>query len=256
VRWEGPWVFGEWKSEWRLRWIGGRGGENVIPIENAQWVAGPFPLHLLEAGRAGRFEIRFLGDDQVVFEEHMSGLEVLGPWEVRIQSFETGSERRQLATWRVQWARVEPAKIERWWTAFERVRLSAWQKTRVVAGGASESLAVLESGASEMWRMGASERWAIGSSEWLAMGGSEVARAGASEWLYGGASAILYGGASGMGWGGASERAWGGASEWLFGGSSGWSPGGSSGWSPGGSSEHFAGSLMPGASDANEKGVR
>jgi hypothetical protein len=249
VRWEGPWVFGEWKTEWRLRWIGERTGTSVLPIEKAQWVAGPFPIELLDPYRAGRLEIRLLGDDQVIFEEHMSGLEVFGPWEVRIQSFETGSERRQLGAWRVHWARVEPAKVERWWAAFERVRVNAWQRMRVVAGGASESLAVVEAGASERWRMGASERWSIGASEGFAMGASEVARASASEWLYGGASALLYGGASGMGWGGASERVWGGASEWLYGGESGGSPG-ASGWSPGGASEHVVGSLALGASEA------
>ncbi len=241
VRWDGPWLHEGWRSEWRLRWVGGRGGQNVLPIENAQWVVGPFPIHLLDPGR---LEIRFLGDDQVLLEEHMSGLEVFGPWEVRIQSFGTGEERRQLGSWRVHWARVEPAKVERWWSAFERVRMNAWQRARA-AFGASESHAVVEAGASEMWRLGASERWSLGGSEWLALGGSEIARMGASELLYGGASALLYGGASGMAWGGASERAWGGASEYLYGGAL-------AGWSPGGASEHVAGSVAIGAGGYDE----
>ena len=173
----------------------------------------------------------------------MSGLEVLRAVGGPHPELRDGGRAPPLGAWRVHWARVEPAKVERWWAAFERVRVSAWQRARVVAGGASESLAVVEAGASEMWRMGASERWSIGASEWLAMGGSEVARLGASEWLYGGASALLYGGASGMGWGGASERVWGGASEWLY--------GGGSGWSPGGASEHVPGEH----GDRRERGV-
>jgi hypothetical protein len=206
VRWEGPW-FHEWRSEWKLRWIGTREGVTALPIENAQWVTGPFPMHLLDPGR---LEIRFLGDEQVILEEEATGLQVFGPWEVRIQSF--GTERRELGAWRVHFARVAPAKVEAWWGALDRARTSAWQRTRVVPGGASESIGVVEAGASEMWRMGASERWTAGGSEWLAQGASEIAWGGASELLYGGASALLYGGASGVVWGGASELVVGGMS--------------------------------------------
>jgi hypothetical protein len=249
VRWEGPWISDGWRTEWRLRWIGGRdarGGESVLPLENAQWVVGPFPLDVLDAHHAGRFEIRYLGDSSVL-EEHASGIEVFGPWEVRIQSFQTGSERRTLGSWRVHWARVEPAKVERWWTTFERARMNAWVAGRVI-GGASESHAIAWGGASEMWRMGASERWFAGASEWLAMGGSEVARVGASELLYGGASALLYGGASGILWGGASGLAWGGASELLYGGASERTWGGASEAGHGGSSAAAAFGI--GASEA------
>ena len=235
VRWEGPWIEGGWRTEWRLRWVGGRAGESTLPIENAQWVVGPFPLAMLDAGR---LEVRFVGDNRVVLENHASGLEVFGPWEVRIQSFPTGGERRTLGSWRVHWVRVEPAKVERWWAAFERARLNAWTAARTI-GGASESRALAWGGASEMWRMGASERWSLGASEWLAMGGSEVARVGASELLYGGASALLYGGASGMAWGGGSELAWGGASEMLYAGASERTWGGAS-EALGGASEAYA----------------
>ncbi len=256
VRWEGPWISGGWRTEWRLRWVGGRethelrDGHAAFPIENAQWVAGPFPIAMLDAHHAGRFDVRFLGDGQVVLENYASGLEVFGPWEVRIQSFETGSERRTLGSWRVHWVRVEPAKVERWWAAFERARLSAWAGARTT-GGASESRAIAWGGASELWRIGASEQWSAGASEWLAMGASEVARAGASELLYGGASALLYGGASGVVWGGASERAWAGASEWMHGGASEWLFRGASERIHGGASE----SLYPGASELHYPGA-
>jgi hypothetical protein len=219
VRWEGPWISQAWRTEWRLRWIGARDAQSASPIETAQWVVGPFPLELLAGQQAGRLDVRFLGDGQVVLENYASGIEVFGPWEVRIQSFETGSERRTLGSWRVHWVRVEPAKVERWWAVFERARLSAWAGMRST-GGASESRAIAWAGASEVWRMGASERWSAGASEWMAMGGSEVARAGASELLFGGASALLFAGASAMAWGGASELAWGGASEARYGGAS------------------------------------
>ena len=255
VRWEGPWISGGWRTEWRLRWVGGRevkdltGGHATFPIENAQWVAGPFAINGLDAHHAGRFEVRFLGDGQVVLE-HASGLEVFGPWEVRIQSFETGAERRTLGAWKVHWIRVEPTRVERWWSAFERARVSAWAEARAMVG-ASDARAVAWGGASEMWRMGASELWAGGASEWMAMGASEVARVGASELLYGGASALLYGGASAMVWGGASEYAWGGASEWMHLGAS--ERGGASEWIHGGASEHAhlgaSESLYPAASE-------
>ncbi|HEY2517832.1 MAG TPA: DUF4912 domain-containing protein [Polyangiaceae bacterium] len=239
VRWEGPWIFGEWRAEWRLRWTGQvdtTGAHAVLPIEHAQWVVGPFPLDVLQSGR---IDIRLLGEAGMVLQEHQSGLEVFGPWQVTIHNAPTEPERRVLATWRVHWVRVEPAKVERWWTAFEHRRTDAWQRTEV-ALGASESHALAEGGASEAWRMGASERWSIGASEWMALGGSEVGWLGASQLLLGGASALLYGGASGVSWGGASERQWGGASERPWGGASESLFAGSSGWLQGGASEHAA----------------
>jgi hypothetical protein len=256
VRWEGPWSY-EWRTEWKLRWIGQRGGETIVPIETARWTAGPFPVNVLDADPLGRIELGFLGDGEVVLEEHQSGLEVVGPWEVKIQSFGTSAERRQLASWRVHVSRVEPAKVERWWAAIERARVNPWQRASVLATGASESRVMVEAGASEMWRIGASGQWSIGASEWLAQGASETGWAGASEVAYGGASAWLYGGASGVAWGGESGRAWGGASEALYGESSGWlggsemmgELGGSSAGALGGASPHVAGSMMLGASE-------
>ncbi len=244
VRWEGPWLFDSWRTEWRLHWVGGdlgrvgAEGRAILPIEKAQWRVGPFPIHVLDSGR---IEIRLLGDGPVALEEHVSGLEVFGPWEVTIRSFPTEPERRVLGSWRVHWARVEPAKLEQWLTAFERRRVNVWERAQTV-GGASESRALVEGGASEMWRLGASERLALGGSEWLALGGSEIAWLGASQLLLGGASALLYGGASGVVWGGASERAWGGASEWAYGGAS-----EAHGF---GASEHFAGSAPLRGSEA------
>jgi hypothetical protein len=242
VRWEGPWISGGWRTEWRMRWVGGREGrgESSLPIESAQWSVGPFPITLLDPGNTGRVEVRFVGEGGVILE-HASGLEVFGPWEVRIHSFQTESERRVLGAWRIHWIRVEPVKVERWWSAFERSRVNAWAAGRVVAG-ASELHALAWGGASEAWRMGASERRSVGGSEWLAMGASEIARGGASELLYGGASALLYGGASGVVWGGASGREWGGASEWLYGGASEWVAGGASEQLHGGASESIYGS--------------
>jgi hypothetical protein len=248
VRWEGPWISGGWRTEWRLRWVGGQaGGESVLPIQNAQWSVGPFPISLVDP-HTGRIEVRFVGEGGVILE-HASGLEVFGPWEVRIHSFATESERRTVGAWRIHWIRVEPTKVERWWSAFERARVSAWAGGRVVAG-ASELHAAAWGGASEAWRLGASERRSVAGSEWLAMGASEVARIGASELLYGGASALLYGGASGVAWGGGSERAWGGASEWLYGGASEWMAGGASERLHTGASEWIYGSANESGSEA------
>ena len=241
VRWEGPWIFGEWRAEWKLRWTGQvdtTGAHTVLPIEHAQWVVGPFPMHVFESGR---IDVRLLAEAGMVLEEHRSGLEVFGPWQITIHSAPTEPERRVLGTWKVHWVRVEPAKVERWWTAFEHRRTDAWERVDVVAG-ASESHALGQGGASEAWRMGASERWSIGASEWMALGGSEVGWLGASQLLLGGASALLFGGASERQWGGASERQWGGASEWHFAGSSGWLHGGGSEQVALGASERFGAS--------------
>jgi hypothetical protein len=203
VRWEGPWIFDEWRSEWRLRWLDARGGKSVIPLDQAHWRVGPFPVHILDPER---LEIRLIGDGPVLLEEAMSGLEVFGPWQVVIRSVPTDPARRVLSTWKVHWVRVEPGHVERWWTSLERRRVGAWTRT-TITGGASEARALVEGGASELWRIGASERSAIGASEWLAFGASETLATGASEWVFGGASALLYGMSS--------ARL--GASEWISG---------------------------------------
>jgi hypothetical protein len=109
-----------------------------------------------------------------------------------------------VTTWRVHWARVEPTRVERWWSAIERVRVGTWERVRIT-GGASETHGVLEGGASEAWRLAGSERWSRGGSEWLALGGSERALAGASLFAYGsaawsGASSHLFSKALAEGW--------------------------------------------------------
>jgi hypothetical protein len=191
VRWEGPSLSESWRAEWRIRLLGRPDGRAAVTLESAPWISGPFTEHMLDASR---FEIRLLGDGSTVLEEHSSGLEVFGPWQIAIKGF-AREERRTLSAWRVHWVRVERASVEAWWSAFERVRVSAWERTKIV-GGASESHVVTEGGASEMWRLGGSERWALGGSEWLAMGASELVWLGASERAWGGASGFLFGGAS------------------------------------------------------------
>src|SRR5207237_1088642 len=92
VRWEGPWLEGEWRTEWHSRWI-----------ESRTWRVGPFPVRLLDPSR---IDIRFEGDQPIFLEEALSGLEIVGPWKVVIKSFESAPERRVLGTWQVHWARV------------------------------------------------------------------------------------------------------------------------------------------------------
>jgi hypothetical protein len=222
VRWEGPWVWDEWRTEWRTRWL-----------ESLAFRAGPFPLEHLDPSRV---EIRWVGGAPSVTWEEASGLEVVGPWQVTIRSFDQEPQRRVLGTWRVHWATVSPRKVERWWSAFERRQVGTYYREHV-RQGASEAHLTIEAGASEIWRLGASERMWLGGSEWLAQGGSEVLWLGGSEMLFGGASAFLFGGASGIVWGGGSEQRLGGASETLFMGSSALS------W------EGASGSGFPGASE-------
>ena len=225
LRWEGPWLSEPWHAEWKIRWRGRPEGGVSVSLYGAPWIDGPFTEHMLDASR---FEIRLLGDGATVIEEHSSGLEVFGPWQIAIKGFGP-EERRTIGSWRVHWVRVEPASVETWWTAFERVRVSAWERTRV-AGGASESSVHTEGGASEMWRLGASERWTLGGSEWMALGASELMWLGGSERILGGASALLFGGASNLG----------GASGFMLGGAS--NLGGSSGFTLGGASSAYMGS--------------
>jgi hypothetical protein len=213
VRWEGPWLFDAWRTEWRVHRLTGITGELLHPGDLA-WLTGPFMEHALDTSR---FEVRWLGEGPTLIEEHASGLQVFGPWAVAIKS-QGSEERRTIATWRIHWTRVEPAKVERWWSEIQRVRVHAWERTKVVAG-ASEAHLVVEGGASEAWRIGASERRAGGASEWLALGASEVAWLGASERAFGGASALLFGGASGSLFGGASGFMFTGASESFLGSS-------------------------------------
>ncbi len=195
VRWEGPWLSESWRTEWRLAWLGarfgGQEGRASMALENAAWIRGPFAEHMLDPSR---FEVRLLGDGPIVLEERVSGLQVMGPWEIAIKGFDR-EQRRTIGAWRVHWVRVEKASVETWWSAFERVRVSAWERTRTIGGG-SEARVVTEGGASEMWRLGASERWTLGASEWLALGASELAWLGASERALGGASGVIFGGAS------------------------------------------------------------
>jgi hypothetical protein len=216
VRWEGPWIFDSWRTEWRVHRLTGIAGERgeLLQLGDIQWLTGPFMEHALDLSR---FEVRWLGEGPTLAQEHASGLQVFGPWAVVIKS-QSPEQRRTIATWRIHWTRVEPAKVERWWGEIQRVRIHAWERTRVVAG-ASEAHAIVEGGASEAWRIGASEKWARGASEWLALGASEVGWMGASERALGGASALLFGGASGF--------MFGGASGFMFGGSEGF-PGSSS----------------------------
>jgi hypothetical protein len=226
---------------------------------------GPFQTHVLEPVR---IEVRFLGDGDVVLEESQSGLQVEGPWEVTIRSFgEEPEERREIGAWRVHVSRVEPAKVERWWVAVERARMSPWQRERALGTegiGASESRLAVEGGASEMWRLGASGRWTIGASEWFAHGASEMSWRGASElvmlgasgWLYGSSSASAWAGASGVGWGGASEALYAGASERLTRSGEAGELGGASEGLFAGASPHVAGSLMTGASEAYVEWLR
>lgn len=226
VHWEGPWIFGEWRTEWSMKWFGGSWQRlwNAGPFTTLNWKLGPFPIELLDPGR---LDIKFLGEGPFVLHEGMTGLEVFGPWQVTIKSLEQGAGQRVLSRWMVHGARVSPPMVQRWWTAFERVRVGGYRRQWTV-GGASEMKALAEGGASELWRAGASERMWLGASEWVALGGSEVLWIGASQALYGGASAVLFGGASGGGFGGATERVWGGgsqihaqgSSETLFAGSS------------------------------------
>jgi hypothetical protein len=218
VRWEGPWIWTEWRAEWRTRWLGVAmrvfhpGG----PLATTSWRIDPFPVMLIDPDR---LEIRFMGDTPMMLEEAHSGLEVLGPWQIVIRSFDASPERRVLGTWRMHWVRVSPPKVERWWASFEHRRVGAFRREHIV-GGASEAHMLVEGGASEMWRMGASERMLLGASEWLAMGGSEVMWLGGSELAFGGASALFYAGASERMLLGGSERAWLGASERMLGGAS------------------------------------
>lgn len=236
VRWEGPWLFDNWQTEWRTRWFGAFTGRTEGawhltttfgahgPVELSEWRIGPFPIHLFDVERV---KIEMLGGGHTWLEEPTTGLQVFGPWQVVIRSFDAEPQRRVLGTWRVHWVRVSPPRVERWWTAIERRRTGAWLTQHVVAG-ASEAHVHVAGGASDVWRVGASERWMLGASEWLAQGGSEVLWIGASETAFAGASALLYAGASGALWGGASEWRTAGASEWFAAGASAWLAAGAS----------------------------
>jgi hypothetical protein len=214
VRWEGPWLFGEWHAEWRTHWLG------MGSTETTTWRVGPFPLDVGD----GRIEVRFVGGVPASLRDEVSGLEIFGPWQITIRSFDVEPHHRVLGTWNVHWVTVSPPYVQRWLTALERRSTHTFRR-EVLTGFASGAQALVEIGASEMWRIGGSERRWIGASERWALGGTEVLWLGASQLLFGGASALLARGASEVRWGGASERLWPGASEaWsaAFGASESW----------------------------------
>ena len=156
--------------------------------------SGPFPVHLLDPSAAR--DRAWLDGGAVPprgVELGARGARAVAGEDQRLRGREP--ERRVLSAWRVHRVRVEPTKVERWWTAFERKQGNTWRRT-TLALGASEGHALVEGGASEMWRLGASEQWSVGGSEWLALGGSEigVARRARELAFVRGASAIFYGG--------------------------------------------------------------
>jgi hypothetical protein len=233
------WHLDEWRSEWRggLRFTRRLGS---IDDGFVQWREGPFPMELSDAERIA---IQLLGEPPVRLSAHGVEFTVYGPWRVSIHSFDGEPQRRLLSTWSMRWVRATTPMIERWGFGVERRILSGFEHEHVVFG-ASEQHALLERGASELWRMGASERMWLGASEWVAAGGSETLFLGGTQWGFAGASAFAYQGAS--------ERI--GASEWL--GASEWSRAGermgASEWLSG--SEWLGGSERLGASEQSPAG--
>jgi hypothetical protein len=221
------WHLGEWRAEWRggLRFTVTEG--SVEGFERTTWHEGPFPLALLDPERVA-YEL--LGEVPAILRAQGTRLTVYGPWRVVIRSFEREPQRRVLGTWSMHWVVATTPMIERWGFTLERIRLAGFEREHVVLG-ASEQHALLERGASEIWRLGASERLWMGASEQGVGGASETLMLGASQFGFAGASALVYAGASERM--GASERwrASMGASEWV----------GGSAWA--GASEH------PGASE-------
>jgi len=265
------WHLEEWRAEWRgglrfTRWVG-----SAAELGGAvSWQEGPFPVELLDAGRVA---VEFLEEAPVHLQAEGMGFTVYGPWRVTVRSYDA-PQRRVLATWSVRWVRATTPMIERWGLSVEHQVISGFSTEKLI-GGASEQGLVIESGASERWRIGASERMWAGASEWVAAGASETVFLGASQWGFAGASALLYRGASerigaSERWRmGASERLLGGASEWV--GRREWAGGsetlGGSEWLGGsenlgasiggsqwvGGSEHV-GSTVPNASGHKENG--
>jgi hypothetical protein len=217
------WHLDEWRAEWRggLRFIRTEGP--VHELGRVAWHEGPFPVALFDHERIA---IELLREMPVHLHAEGTELTVFGPWRVVIRSFESEPHRRVLGTWSMHWVRAVTPMIERWGYAIERHRVSGYEREQVILG-ASERFALLERGASELWRLGASERMWLGASEWAMAGASETLFAGASQLAFAGASAFLYRGASE--WMGASERVaaslgaserggasgWIGASEWM-----------------------------------------
>lgn len=189
------WRLDEWRSERPagLRftpWTGSR--------EEAAWRSGVFPF---EAGDPERLAITLLGDTPIYWAEGESGFVAYGPWRVVIKSYEVPEEhptRRVLATWSMRWIQATTPLVERWVHSVER-RVDFGYELSHGAIGASESYAVLQRGASELWRLGASERRAVGASEWAIGGASEFRPSGASRALFAGASAALQGASERLG---------------------------------------------------------
>jgi hypothetical protein len=156
------------------------------------WREGPFPLELWDPDRV---VIELLGEAPVRLRTEGATFTVYGPWRFTIHSggAEPNAEpnRRVLSTWSVHWVRAMTPMVERWGLGFERRPLAAFEREHVVLG-ASERHALLERGASELWRMGGSERVWLGASEWAMRGGSETLFLAASQlaaasalWVYG-----------------------------------------------------------------------
>jgi hypothetical protein len=197
------WHLDEWRAEWRggMRFIRSEGlsGEP----ESMTWHEGPFPL---EPRDPDRVVIQLLGEAPARLKAVGVAFTVYGPWLFTIHGRGARPSRRVLGTWSVHWVLAITPMIERWGWGLERRRLAAFEREHV-ALGASERLALLERGASELWRGGGSERVWLGASEWAMRGGSETLFLAASQ-LAGASALWAYGASERMG---ASERI--GASE-------------------------------------------
>jgi len=183
------WHLDEWRSEWRggLRFVRSEGplGDHVTT-----WREGPFPLELWDPERVA---VELLGQTEVRLHAQGIDFTVYGPWRFTIRSWGGESHRRVLSTWSVRWVRAMSPQIESWGFGAERRVLAAFERGHEVQG-ASERHALLERGASELWRLGGSERLWLGASEWALLGGSETLFLAASQLA--GASALLARGAS------------------------------------------------------------
>ncbi len=214
------WHLEEWRSEWRggLRFVRRVGAVDDTTVSS--WHEGPFAVDLLDRERIA---IELLGEVPIRLLSQGMEFTVYGPWKMTVRSFDAEPHRRVISTWAMRWVRATTPLIERWGLGIERQILSGYER-EIVVHGASERHALLERGASELWRIGASERMWLGASEWAAAGASETLFLGGSQWAFAGASAFAQLGASERT--GASEvigaserwRAAGGASQ--FGGAS------------------------------------
>jgi len=211
------WHLGEWRAEWRAGLRFTISEASFQDWSGATWQKGPFPLGLFDAERLA---IEWVDGLPALLRAEGTEFRVYGPWRVVIRSFEREPERRVLGSWSIQWVIATTPMIERWGFTLERRRISGYEREDV-AIGASERHALLERGASEVWRLGASERLWLGASERALGGASETLFVGASQLAFAGASALLFAGASERL--GASElwRASIGAQQWV--GGSAWS---------------------------------